>query len=218
MNKDKAKFFDNHVDSPWAAPDYEGEDLEKIEWLFKKAALGQGVKVLEPGCGTGRLTELLAQAVGEDGFVAAMDISEEMVKKCRERVAGLENVRAEHDSLESMDLKENSFDLALSFNFFPHLDDKQNALYIFNKVLKKNGKLVIFHLQPSTFINDLHRKAGTAVQHDMIPPVSELARMLENAGFKMEEHRDDDRYFLMAEKETGEGKVGARAETKRENI
>ena len=210
MNKDKAKFFDDQVDSPWAAPDYEGADLEKIDWLFEKAGIEKGTKVLEPGCGTGRLTELLAKAVGEEGSVAAMDISEEMVKKCRERVAGLENVRAEHNSLESMELKEKSFDLVLAFNFFPHLDDKQKALDIFNRGLKENGRLVIFHLQPSSFINDLHRKAGTAVAHDMIPSVSEIARMLENAGFKMEEHRDDDRYFLMAEKEreTGAGKTG----------
>lgn len=200
MNEDKAKFFDKEVDSPWAAPEYEGEDLQKIRWLFEKAGVEKGMKILEPGCGTGRLTELLAEEVGEQGFVAAMDISEQMINRCRHRVRGMANVRVEHESLEKMELKQASFDLVLSFNFFPHLDDKKNALDIFRHVLGENGKLVIFHLQPSSFINDLHRKAGTAVQHDMLPEISELADMLENRGFRMQEHRDDDRYFVMAEK------------------
>ena len=48
---------------------------------------GTGDRVLEPGCGAGRLTELLARAVGPRGAVLACDVSEEMVRRAKARVA-----------------------------------------------------------------------------------------------------------------------------------
>jgi len=200
MNRDKAKFFDEQADAPWAAPDYTAEEIEKINWLFQHAGIGPGMRVLEPGCGTGRLTKILCRAVGSKGAVTAMDISRGMIQKAREKLSRLQNVSLHLCALEEMGIEPESFDLVLCFNVFPHFDQKQKALEIFHQVLAPSGRLAIFHLHPSSFINDLHRKADTPVQNDMIPPESELKSMLKLAGFKPLKYRDDDRFFALAVK------------------
>ena len=63
-----------------------------FEWIFllpknirrktiEALALNRGDRVLEIGCGTGRNLELLSSAVGSDGKVFAVDVSEGMLKK-----------------------------------------------------------------------------------------------------------------------------------------
>jgi len=199
-NKEKAEFFDAHADSPWAAAEYTREEIEKISWLIEKTGLAPGWRVLEPGCGTGRVTEILARIVGDRGRVLAMDVSKEMVERAHKRCQGLPPTSIQHAALETMNIEREGFDLALCFNFFPHLDHKPQALSIIHRALAPEALLAIFHLEASSFINDLHRKAGTVVEHDMIPTRPQLERMLLEAGFDPLEFRDDDRYFLMARK------------------
>ena len=164
MNQDKAKFFDGQVDAGWSAADYQGGDLEKITNLLDTVKIKPGQRVLEPGCGTGRLTQILSAAVGTKGLVVAMDISEAMIERCRQRTRTLNNVLIEQAALEEMDLKNNFFDLILCFNVFPHLDDQPAALAIFHRILTPSGLLAIFHLHPSTYLNDMHRKSQTLVE------------------------------------------------------
>ena len=92
MNHDKARFFDEQVEAPWAATEYGDEERPKIGRLMARAGLAPGQTVLEPGCGTGRLSLLLARAVGEKGKVVALDISAGMVRACQAKVASLPQV------------------------------------------------------------------------------------------------------------------------------
>lgn len=63
--------------------------------LIERAAPGPGEWAVDVGCGTGATTLELAKAVGGDGHVLAVDISEPMLEVCRRRVAdaGLDQVR-----------------------------------------------------------------------------------------------------------------------------
>jgi demethylmenaquinone methyltransferase/2-methoxy-6-polyprenyl-1,4-benzoquinol methylase len=200
MNQDKAKFFDGQVDAGWSASDYQGGDLEKITNLLDTVKIKPGQRVLEPGCGTGRLTQILSAAVGANGLVAALDISEVMIERCRQRTRALNNVLVERAALEEMDLKNNFFDLVLCFNVFPHLDDQPAALALFHRILKPTGLLAIFHLKPSSYINDIHSKSQTVVEHDLLPAAAELKAMLQRSGFSLLQYRDDDRYLALAGK------------------
>ena len=200
MNKQKAGFFDRQADAPWSDAEYTPEELDKIEQLFSRLSLAPGLRALEPGCGTGRVTRLLAERVGPEGTVIALDISANMIEKCRARTRGLKNVTALHAALEDLELEPESFDLVLCFNVFPHLDDQPAAVKRFQRLLVPGGRLAIFHLQPSSFINDLHRKAGTTVEKDLIPGEPELRAMLEAAGFTPLAFEDTDRFFVLAVK------------------
>ena len=65
------------------------------EQVFKLAGIGQGMRVLDVGCGTGDVSFLAASMVGPSGSVVGVDRSPEAVALASERAvaAGLTNVR-----------------------------------------------------------------------------------------------------------------------------
>lgn len=199
MNTAKARFFDTKVESRWSAKEYGEAERPKLKRLLSQSELWPGHWVLEPGCGTGRLSEVLAQAVGPSGHLVAMDISQGMVQACRKRVAGLSWVRVEQVALEDLDAEPASFDRIICHQVFPHFDDKPAALAHMAGLLKPGGVLVVAHFMKSKAINNIHRKAGTVVEHDMLPPPEEMRLLLEQAGLNLEALRDDELgYFLKA--------------------
>jgi demethylmenaquinone methyltransferase/2-methoxy-6-polyprenyl-1,4-benzoquinol methylase len=200
MNHRKAGFFDAQADAPWAAAEYTVEEMEKISWLFDTIGVRPGLSVLEPGCGGGRITRLLAQRVGSAGRVTAFDVSPAMIEQARRRCAHLPGADIQCAALEDLRLDPAAYDLALCFNVFPHFDDQQRALQIIERTLKPGARCAVFHLEPSIVINDLHRKAGTVVAHDMLPSPDQLASMVRAAGFDLISLRDDDRYLALLKK------------------
>jgi len=199
MNQDKARFFDAQVEADWAAGEYGATERPKLVRLLRLGRLGPGLRVLEPGCGTGRLSLVLAQMVGPGGRLVALDISLGMVRACRRRVAGLSWVRVEQTALEEFTAAPASFDRVICHQVFPHFDDKPAALAHMAKLLRPGGILVVDHFMRSEAINDTHRKAGTAVEHDLLPPPEQMRRLVARAGFVLEILTDDELgYFLKA--------------------
>ncbi|RLC31800.1 MAG: class I SAM-dependent methyltransferase [Deltaproteobacteria bacterium] len=201
MYKRKAIYFDHQVKEGWAAKKYTEPEKEKLEKMFIEAGPFNGLKILEPGCGTGRLTEMLADRVGLKGRVIALDISPEMVEAARARVAGRKNVEIHQAVLETFGIADASFDMVICHQVFPHFTNKAKALESMHRALKKGGKLIVHHLISLREINDLHRKAGTAVQDDIMPDSDEMKILFGRSGFTIVLIRDGkDGYFLSAVK------------------
>jgi len=197
----KANFFDSQSDAPWAAEAYGPEELAKLDRVFAAAGSLDGKTVLEPGCGTGRLTEILARKVGPSGRVLAMDISAGMVAAAQEKLTDQAHVDLRQGQLETFPLPEGGVDLVLCHQVFPHLEDQERALALLVRTLNATGLLIVCHFKPLSVINDVHRKAGTAVEQDLIPEHGEMERICDNAGLKINEIADDERgYFLCAKK------------------
>ena len=197
----KASFFDSQVEAPWAAEAYGLEELAKLDRVFAAAGSLEGIVVLEPGCGTGRLTEILANKVGPSGRVLAMDISSRMVAAAQARLMGHAHVDLRRGRLESFPLPVESVDLVLCHQVFPHFEDQEGALSLLVRSLKARGLLFICHFKPLSAINDVHRKAETAVAQDMIPEREEMEGLCAMAGLTITEMTDDERgYFLCAKK------------------
>lgn len=113
--------------------------MEEDELLQKKLAPFKNKKVLEIGCGIGRITEFLA-----DNFaaVAGIDISEEMIKRGRERLANQNNVRLEATDGLVFPFPDSTFDLVFSFIVFQHMPDTitiRKNLEEIARVLKLGG-------------------------------------------------------------------------------
>ena len=201
VNTAKASFFDAQVEADWAAYEYTAQERAKIAQVFHSLPSLVGQTVLEPGCGTGRLTRILAERVGPDGRVLAMDISPKMVQAARDKVGHMPRVHMQCSALESCPLPWGEVDLVFCHQVFPHFDNKERAAEIIARCLCPGGRLVILHLISSREINDLHRKAGTAVAGDMMPDQEEMRRIMGRAGLTVEEILDaDDRYVLGARK------------------
>jgi SAM-dependent methyltransferase len=79
----------------------------------------QTLRLLELGCGLGRMTRRLAELFGE---VCATDVSGEMITQARARLQSLPNVRLfETDGLGCAALPDDYFDLAFSVYVFQHM-------------------------------------------------------------------------------------------------
>ncbi len=197
MNQDKAAYFDTQIDAPWANTEYGSEDLAKLNRVFALVEVGEGMHVLEPGCGTGRLTEILTERIGPSGHVLACDISRKMVEAARHRLAGRENREIVQAAVEDLPLEDSMFDIIMCHQVFPHLDDREKALSRFARALKPTGKLIVMHFVNYGQINDRHRKAGTAVENDMMPSADEMKRLFTSAGFVIDVFTDDEMGYLM---------------------
>lgn len=108
------------------------------------------MKMLELGCGIGRMTKYLASVFGE---VHATDVSGEMIRTARERLKGLKSVHLyETSGYDLSELEDNYFDFAFSAFVFRHvptpeiIEENLREAY---RVLKPGG-VMRFHTNSIT--------------------------------------------------------------------
>jgi SAM-dependent methyltransferase len=92
---------------------------ELVELAMERGGLEPGSRVLEIGCGTGKLTELLA-AHGLD--VDAVEPGQNMVEAARRRVGDGASVRFHVGRFEDLELPENAFAAVFSATAFHWVD------------------------------------------------------------------------------------------------
>jgi SAM-dependent methyltransferase len=193
----KSAFFDSQAGVAWAVKDYGPEKKEKLNRLFAMIGPLAGLRLLEPGCGTGRLTELLAMRVGTRGHVVGVDISPRMVAHARMKLSECDNVEIHLGPVEEKDGFDNYFDLVICHQVFPHFADPATALVKLGSMLKPRGKLLISHFSSSAKVNEVHSRISPAVADDLIPPPHTMQRMLEQCGFTIADWRDDSEGYLL---------------------
>jgi demethylmenaquinone methyltransferase/2-methoxy-6-polyprenyl-1,4-benzoquinol methylase len=197
LNPAKAHFFDSEVESDWSSKEYDQDELIKIERILEAGSIREGSRVVEPGCGTGRLTLIIAERIGPSGLVVANDISPMMVENAEKRLRGSSNVRLTWGTIEEAKLEHASFDTVICHNVFPHFDDKAKAVLKLRSALKPSGVFVVSHFMNSAGINDLHRKTNPAVASDFLPPADEMRKIFESAGMNVEFVHDDENGYLL---------------------
>lgn len=199
VNDKKAAFFDTQIHSDWAAAEYTQVQRDIIHRVISSAGLAPSMKILEPGCGTGRLTEIMARHVGPTGRVSAVDMSRKMALRCAGRVAGLGNVEVVHGRVEDGTVRRNGYDAVVCHNVFHHFPDKARALRSLTSGLREHGMVLIFHFLSMSEINDPWRKIHPAVLHDTMPPFPDMEALFRDVDMKIDLFSDgDDGYFLKA--------------------
>jgi len=197
MYEDKIAYFDGQAAAPWAAREYTADERARLERVFQLAGPLNDAVVLEPGCGTGRLTEILSEAIGPQGMLVAVDISPAMVEAARLRMAGRSNAIVGLGSVENLPLARNFYDLIFCHQVFPHFENPGLALKILARTLKPGGRFLVFHFINSTVINDRHRKAGTAVEMDMMPDAEAMRGIFQAAGLTITALADDENGYCL---------------------
>ena len=118
-----------------------------------QGAAPAAMRVLEIGCGAGRMTKALA---GQFGEVHAVDISAEMIRMGRERLAGVPNAFFyQNNGMDLRALPPEHFDFALSFIVFQHIPSKdviESYIKEARRVLKP-GRLFKFQAQGERMSN-----------------------------------------------------------------
>ena len=145
-----------------------------------------GDHIADLGAGSGYFTFLLAQAVGPDGRVYAVDIDPDMVALLRERVKeeGHKNVEVVLADLGDPQLREASLDLLFTCNVYHHVENRSAYFARVAKSLKPEGQLAIIdfsdegwfawftgHATPADVIEREMKEAGYILAHtfDFLP-------------------------------------------------
>jgi trans-aconitate 2-methyltransferase len=131
----------------WNAAAYEALSAPQTGWganllehFLKRHPLRGNEIVIDAGCGTGKVTELLLRHVPK-GKVLAVDGSKAMVEAAARRFAGEPRVRVECRDLLWLEVKR-PVDLILSTATFHWIRDHQRLFYRLAQALKPGGRLV----------------------------------------------------------------------------
>ncbi|WP_319579095.1 methyltransferase domain-containing protein [uncultured Methanospirillum sp.] len=134
--------------------------------------LKPGMQVLDAGCGPGRLSIPLAEAVGPRGSVTAMDLQEGMLAIVRERAAksNLSNLFYIQGGIGETSLAENTFDRAVLITVIGEIPDRVSALLDLYSAMKPGGILLVEetirdpHFQTRSTVTQLAESAGFNVK------------------------------------------------------
>jgi demethylmenaquinone methyltransferase/2-methoxy-6-polyprenyl-1,4-benzoquinol methylase len=169
--------------------EFEPDEQEKLKRFLEVWDVRPGQRILEPGCGNGRLTRVLAEATCPDGEVYATDLSPAMLALARER--GLPaHVHLVCGSAVMIEREDQWFDRVICLNVFPHLSDKLGALKEFARVLKPDGSLWVNHFEGRDNLNRFHHEAAPEVSQHVLPCPHTMRRMAQEAGFEVVEFVD----------------------------
>jgi len=152
--RENARFYVNTERQDWSDAEFfeSGERTVTNEILTDMINICQGqdpkrMRVLEIGCGAGRVTRALAQIFGE---VYGVDISGEMVRQARAALADLPHVHIFRNSGKDLDvLGRTRFDFAFSSIVFQHIPSREVIESYVRAVRRRlrRGRLFKFQLQ-----------------------------------------------------------------------
>jgi len=100
----------------------------------------KGMKVLDVGCGTGRIVADLRR---EGAVVSACDVSEKMVQKVNEKFTRLEAIVGD---IEELPYSDGEFDFVVALFVVVHLKDLRDAFDEVYRVLKDGGVFVLSNI------------------------------------------------------------------------
>jgi ubiquinone/menaquinone biosynthesis C-methylase UbiE len=182
------------------------DNPERLRWLppdsvLKLLLLRPGAVVADIGAGTGYFAIPLAQAIGPDGKVFAIDLQPEMLDLLRKKLEGPDapyNISLLQGTAETTTLPQASCDLVFIANVWHELPDHAAALREFRRVLRPDGALAIVDWRPDT-----EHPPGPPIEHRI--DAAEVRRKLEESGWKVEENTlvGEYGYFILARPKAG---------------
>ncbi|MCX9084350.1 MAG: class I SAM-dependent methyltransferase [Candidatus Methanoperedens sp.] len=123
------------------------DDPERVKFLdpasiLEKLDLKEDMVLADLGCGTGFLSIPAAMRVKK---VFSLDIQEKMLDILKEKIKTerITNIEVLHSGESSIPLSDISVDIIVMANVFHELEDRFSMLKEVNRVLKKNGRLII---------------------------------------------------------------------------
>jgi arsenite methyltransferase len=139
--------------------------------------------------GSGRGTDVirLAEAVGSDGFVYGIDISDGMIEKASltAKRLGVTNLRFIQSQLEKIELPDGKADLVISNCTINHANDKQAVWNEIFRILKKGGRFAVSDIYAVSPISDEYKNDPVAIAECWAGAITreEYISNLETAGF-----------------------------------
>lgn len=157
---------------PWLSWMVEMENpftkYNRADFIIEHLAIEPGMRVLDAGCGPGRVTIPLAKAVGPQGEVVALDMEEKMLLKLKQKIENnhLENITLLKSGLGNGAFSETVFDRITLVTVLGEIPNREAALTELYAALKPGGILSISevaldpHFTPRKTVVRLGEEAG----------------------------------------------------------
>jgi SAM-dependent methyltransferase len=147
--------------------------LEIVEMMERWGLLGPERRILQIGCGIGRLEEVLAARVR---IACGIDVSANMLRAARRRCGGLANVLLVRSSGRDLSaFRDGAFDLVYGVDSFPYMQGAglplvEGHMREAHRILRSRGELVILNF---SYRGDLEQDRR------------DVARLAEGCGFEV---------------------------------
>jgi ubiquinone/menaquinone biosynthesis C-methylase UbiE len=153
----------------WLVPLLENPYFEAVagaKTLLERAGVRAGMRVLDAGCGPGRVTLPAAAAVGPSGRVVALDIQPAMLEilAARLRAQGATNVEIVQAGLGEGKLPADEFDVVLLATVLGEIPSKGAALQEIYRSLRPGGVLSVTEVLPDPHYQRVSRVRGLAAE------------------------------------------------------
>lgn len=132
-------------DALGAVPEGAIESFAGVGHFFDLADLAPGESVVDLGSGSGMDAFVAALAVGEEGEVVGIDMTEEQLTKAGRLATahGFDQVRFEQGRIEDLPLDDGSFDAVISNGVINLAPDKPRVFAEAARVLRPGGRLAL---------------------------------------------------------------------------
>ena len=192
--EDQKEFFDKLADE-WDKISIHEE--KKVRYITSLLNLKGNERILDVGTGTGVMIPFYEEYL-TTGSVRAVDFSERMIRRCREKFPSSEHPNILFEAADIYDLAyEKEFEVVVSYSSFPHFTDHQRAIGIFAKALRSGGIFAIAHSSSRDHINHVHSHSSRHIQKDVLPCIEELGSMFDKAGLSVIFEQSDSEYHII---------------------
>jgi demethylmenaquinone methyltransferase/2-methoxy-6-polyprenyl-1,4-benzoquinol methylase len=171
--------------------DITNHNPKKIRFLLNKLALNPNSSILDVGTGTGILIPFLLETTNNTGYITAIDLSEKMIDKAKEKFANLPINFIVGDATQ-YNFLQNSFDAIICYSVFPHFIDPLQTIKKLATLLKENGQLIVCHSECKEKIDSRHREIKNKLISHGLPAVDETALLFKKAGLLVIDQEDND--------------------------
>ena len=151
----------HYAGAPWLIRESR-EREEDCTRMLENLGATKGMTICDLGCGNGFYALRLAEVVGDDGAILAVDIQPEMLRllELRAKEKGIQNIKPILGTLSNPKLEPGSVDLILCVDVYHELSHPVIMLQHLRKSLKPEGRIVLVEFRaedPSVPIKPLHK-------------------------------------------------------------
>ncbi len=173
MGRELAQVMSFHG-APWLERP-EREEEERLSTLVDLLQIKPGQSVCDLGAGSGVITLMMAQRVGETGKVYAVDIQQEMLDLLADKTnrLGLKQVELVLGTEKNPKLEAASLDLLIMVDVYHEFEFPYEMMLEIAKAMKPGGRVVFVEYRkedPQVPIKLVHKMSEAQVKKEMTPP------------------------------------------------
>ena len=150
----------------------EREEEERLTLLVKELKLKPGDAVADIGAGSGVISIMMAQQVGETGTVYAVDIQPQMLRILGDKLKndGIKNIELIQATEKSPELPPQSIDLALMVDVYHEFEYPYETILELSKALKPGGRVAFVEYRredPEVPIKLIHKMSEAQIKKEI---------------------------------------------------